>query len=129
MTSMLRKFSQISPREKYFTVLGANQYSWSVANGSTLHPLMTEAEWQAATNGASNTDLDAGILLKDLGRTVVVYNPSARNLHTAVFRQVQRVNSATTEGVGNISEIYYIQVWAANGTGFDGNLTQVARTG
>jgi hypothetical protein len=128
MTSMLRKFSQISPREKYFTVLADNQYTWSIASGSTLHPLMTETEWQTATNGTANADLDAGFLLKDLGRTVVVYNATT-HLHTAVFRQVQRVNSATTEGVGNISEIYYIQVWAANGTGFDGNRTLVARTG
>lgn len=128
MTSMLRKFSQISPREKYFTVLANDQATWTVTNG-TLHPLMTINDFTSATT-PSTANLDAGYLLKDLGRTVVVYDPSNRNLHRAVFRQVQRVNSATTEGVGNINEIYYILVWAASGAAFDGQtVTQVARTG
>lgn len=122
MTSMLRKFSQISPREKYFTVLADNQTSYTVASGQTLHPLMTETEFDNATDSNATTP-DAGQLLKDLGRTVVVYNATTR-LHTAVYRQVQRVNNVATEGVGNISEIYYIRVWSA-----DGNVAKVARTG
>ena len=129
MTSMLRKFSQISPREKYFTVLADNQASWTVNSGETLHPLMTELEFTNATSPDS-AYLDAGYLLKDLGRTVVIYDATSR-MHTAVLRQVQRMNSATTEGVGNISDIRYILVWQADpSVTFDGlTLTLVARTG
>lgn len=123
MTSVLRKFSQINPREKYFTVLENDQPHWAVNDTFTLHPLMTVTEFDDATTPSSAL-LDAGMLLKDLGRTVVVYDPTNRNLHTAVYRQVQRVNSVTTGGVGNISDIVYIRVWSA-----DGVVTHVARTG
>lgn len=122
MTSMLRKFSQISPREKYFTVLAPDQLYATVADGFTLHPLMTESEFMAAANFSFG--FSPGELLKDLGRTVVTYDPTNRNLHTGVYRQVQLVNGLTTEGVGHISEIFYIRVWSA-----DGDVTHVARTG
>lgn len=72
---------------------------------------------------------NAGDLLKDLGRTVVVIDSDDR--HVARYREVQRVNGPTTEGVGapvdpldSAYGCFFVKTWSANGQG-----VYVVRTG
>lgn len=71
----------------------------------------------------------AGDLLKDLGREVVVVN--AGGAYVARYREVQRVNGPSTEGVGGPVDpldsaygCFFVKVWAADGSG-----VKVVRTG
>lgn len=70
-----------------------------------------------------------GALLRDLGRTVVVVDSA--NRHIALYREVQRVNGASTEGVGGPVDpldsaygCFFVKVWSADGQG-----VYVVRTG
>ncbi len=78
---------------------------------------------------ANYVSFDANVLLKDLGRSVTITD--TEGTHIARYRQVQRVNGPTTEGVGPTVDPYdgpygcfYVKVWAADGQG-----VYVARTG
>ena len=69
-----------------------------------------------------------GALLKDMGRSTTIVDAAGN--HLAVYREVQRVRSAATEGVGG-SDItdgpygtFFVKVW-----GSDGNNVYVARIG
>jgi hypothetical protein len=71
----------------------------------------------------------AGDLLKDLGREVAVVN--AEGAHVARYREVQRVNGLSTEGVDGPVDpqdsaygCFFVKVWAADGSG-----VKVVRTG
>jgi hypothetical protein len=58
-----------------------------------------------------------GTLFKDLGRQLLIKN--AAGAHLALFRQVQRVAGANTEGVGGSAPSWnclFVKVWSAAGT-------------
>jgi hypothetical protein len=137
MSSVTRKFSQIPVRVKYLLGLpGASASTSSVPSDNSAFTLSPGAHLDLgsiATNAdisgtgvalgfASYTDL-SGALFKDMGRQLVIYDPATAE-HIAVFRQVQRVQGATTEGVGvsapTTPETYlaniYVKVWSADGT-------------
>lgn len=69
-----------------------------------------------------------GELLKDLGRQIKLV--SSTGTHLATYREVQRVNGTSTEGVGPaqiLDEAYgcfFVKVWSADGVGVN-----VVRTG
>lgn len=153
MSSTLRKFSQIPVRVKYLLGIG----STSDPNGSNgdlfgnggaslikvtggtytaIGPTATTAQItaRAAAAGATISAFDAdenitGVLFKDLGRQVTVYDSTlAGDLHIATYRECQLVSGADYEGVDGTDAEYsaniYVRVWAADGTG-----VAVARTG
>ena len=83
-------------------------------------------------------------LLKDLGRSITVYDPANNNAHIAIFRQVLVVNGANVEGISGIpispantappftpnTTITYICTWVDSPTrSAPFVLADVARTG
>jgi hypothetical protein len=135
MASVLRRHDMIMPQVRYFLTTDAYVAPGSpgVADvgDSTLvfidgYPGSIIEEGSVVANYVS---FDANVLLKDLGRSVTITN--ADGAHIARYRQVQRVNGPTTEGVGPTVDPYdgpygcfYVKVWAADGQG-----VLVARTG
>lgn len=77
---------------------------------------------------AAYPGFSAGNLLKDLGREFILVNTAG--VHLARYRQVQRVNGPTTEGVGPAIGsdgpygCFFVKVWSA-----DGLNVYVTRTG
>jgi hypothetical protein len=144
MSSVIRKFSQIPVRTKYLLVVGdavttgtvSEVSAFTVAPGS-FNPLLgtyrltstaTEAEVEGAPEYEA-VDLSGGALYKDLGRQITIYDDAAGSYgrHLAVFRQVQKVEGAETEGVcdsANYCANIFVKVWSADGTG-----VVVVRTG
>ena len=135
---MLRAYSQIPVRAKYLLavadasggstddVIGENVKAFSTAPGEYMGigAISTIEDISAAADVAVY-DISAGDLFKDLGRQTTVYG--ADHSHLAVFRQVQKVEGAGTEGVCAAADrcaTIYVKVWSANGNG-----VVVARTG
>lgn len=120
MTSVLRTIPQIAERIRFLTAID----DLSGFRISAMFPVMTEADFTAAIDASANIAM--GSLLKDLGRVVHVYD--INNAKTAIWRQVQLVASATTEGVTGTPadgfNSYYVKTWSADGTGIS-----VVRTG
>lgn len=78
------------------------------------------------------TPLGSSVLLKDLGRQITIVS-AANNLVRSVYRQVQQVNGADSEGVGGnpdtgttaaIYGCFYVKVFDSAGSGIT-----VVRTG
>jgi hypothetical protein len=94
----------------------------SIVLGSTADANLSNVE--SVTIGDENT-YAVGTLFKDLGRQLLI--KGASDNHVALFRQVQLVNGADTEGVSGVSPSWnclFVKVWAADGTN-----VCVARTG
>ena len=112
MTSVLRRYSAIDPRTKFFTVL-------TDCSGYTLNAQALSSSLMDAISFASSYTQTASFvapsLLQDLGRAITVYDPTlVGSPHIAVFRQVMLVNGPGIEGIN--SNIAYVCVWA------DGNV-------
>ncbi len=99
MTSVLRRYAQLDPRTQYFYTAGTNGYVDSSSNSITVSSLMTINDLSASF--VSAIVLPAG-LLKDLGRSITVYDPANNNAHIAIFRQVMVVNGKNVEGISGI---------------------------
>ena len=144
MSSVLRTFSQIPVRAKYLMVAAstggnavitgdASQVSaFTLAPGAFLTvtsvATVAQVEEVAVTGYAIFTDISGsnGALYKDLGRQITIYNP-ADHSHLAVFRQVQAIDGAETEGVCAAADRCaqtFVKVWGADGLG-----VVVVRTG
>lgn len=140
MSSLLRLYSQIPVREKFLLVAGTPVTSGvpSAVSGFTLtagehinlSSISTNADIAVASGYTIYQGLVAGDLYKDMGRQITIFDPATHN-HLAVFRQVQAVKGADTEGVdveGTVPESYYaniyLKVWSADGAG-----VVVVRTG
>jgi hypothetical protein len=130
MTSVLRQYSQIDPRVRFFyTVADSSGYTF----GATLPTSGTVAYTDMSGAATQPVAITNGFLLKDLGREVRVYDSTIEGSpHLAIFRQVQPVANSATEGVQ--SAPFWIITWLASGSTFiPGNpelrLARVARTG
>lgn len=130
----MRTFSQIPVRTKYFLTLEAYVPNPPTGVSYDDPAIVFPNGYPGAIleDGALGVveypGFDAGVLLKDLGRQVVIVDASAN--HLAVYREVQRVNGPATEGVGAPVGVdgpygtFFVKVWAA-----DGSNVLVARTG
>ncbi len=125
MTSVLRRYAQLEPRIKYFTVI-SDCSGWTVDTNQSSSSLMDTSGFNFSLSPTTN--FAGGKLLQDLGRVITVYNssPSVQGSpHVAIFRQVMLVNGPNIEGIS--SNIAYICVWNDGSATFP--LAQVARTG
>ena len=126
MSSAIRQHAQMNPMIRYFIPM-EDISGVAILSGNSTKSLMTESDFLAATEYETYTDVSQGQLLKDLGRVVTIYD-AATGAHLAIWRLVQKVQSATTEGVdGDLTTGYYtfyIKVWDATGT-----VNLAARTG
>ena len=128
MSSLIRRIPQTPARVKYFLTLqdyfppeseGSIDYGDPTLVFETGYPgfIVEEASVQAYY-----VQLNQGQLLKDLGREFVLVNSSGQ--HTARYREVQRVNGPTSEGVGDAVDVndaefgcFFVKVWSADGLG------------
>lgn len=139
MTSVLRTYAQIPARIRYFITTSAyvppepfGFVGFNIPNNEgdydpTFYISPYPGPIVSGTIGpVEYVDLSAGELLKDLGQQIVFTD--VNNNHRAIYRRVQRVNGADSEGVGgSLFDSYgsfYVKVWDAQGTG-----VYVARTG
>jgi hypothetical protein len=137
MSSALRFKSQISSNVRYllsFESIPPSDVSASVGVAFTVPP-GTFGSSDLVSDFAIGTDYDSvaynllsGQLYKDMGRQLIILEPAGTK-HLAIYRQVQFVSGATTEGVsGSAANGYntniYIKTWSA-----DGNNIFVTRTG
>jgi hypothetical protein len=127
----MRRYAQIPNSMKYFIVLMDNGVIPLDASG-TVTPMMTDSDFEAVFTQRAAPSIPAGFLLKDLGRTVIRYDP-VTNQHNGYYRQVMLVRGQQTEGVdiGNPLNIFYIKTWSSANAGgsVDGVVSIVARTG
>ncbi len=117
MSSAIRQYAQMNPMIRYFIPM-EDISGVAIQSGYTTQSLMTVSDFAAATSYETFTDVSQGQLLKDLGRAVTIYD-AATGAHLELWRLVQKVQSATTEGVdGDLTTGYYtfyIKVWDATG--------------
>ena len=133
MASTLRTVAQIPARIKYLvavsnpassdvtgTLLDANCYAFTCTEGSFAgksHLSSAEAAtiFNATATAKGVVDFAVGDLFKDLGRQIVIYDPTSY-LHLAIFREVQRVNGSGSSGVPvNYDVPIFVRVWSAAG--------------
>ena len=147
MSSLLKSFSQIPVQTKFLTCFkdisgaeagpgvgadGAAAFTLDSGEFLNITSIATAADVSGAAGfavrggGGNAKQLTAGELFKDLGRQITVLGTDDAT-HLALYRQVQLVSGATTEGVpsdADYSANIYVRVWAA-----DGLNVRVARLG
>jgi len=139
MSSVTSSFAQNAKNTKFF--LTTADISGFVVDG--LYSVIADDELvtsggvsvpdlSGSTLAPSAVTLGSGRLLKDLGRQITIVD-SDNNLTTSVYRQIQLVDGAATEGVGGnpdlgtTAAVYgcsYVKVYSADGSG-----VKVYRTG
>ena len=125
MSSVFSSPAQVDRRTGYFYVIAdhTTDNCVSVNSGYTLTATMTSANFATATTG--NTSVDQYMILRDMGKQVTIVHATT-GLHTQVWRRVQVVNGAATEGVPLTTPIdLYVLVWSANAS----TAVSVVRTG
>ena len=110
MSNFMRSRAQIPQAIENFVSLSGCQlftrdFTGSVLNVSTT----TETSQDLSANG---TPLPAGVLLRDMGRSLTLFadNAAGRSSKVAILREVRIVNGATTEGVSDTTP-YLTPVW------------------
>ena len=149
MSSVTKSFSQIPVQTKFLTCfkdisgaetagagVGADGYAafildsgefLNITSIATQDDVENAAGFAVRGGGGNANQLSAGQLFKDLGRQITVLSNTDAATHLALYRQVQLVSGATTEGVPDdaaYSANIYVRVWAA-----DGQNVRVARLG
>jgi hypothetical protein len=139
MTSVLRSFTQIPARIKYFLVLetiyGIREMSFTYRSALILPslpaPIQTQTEFTGTYNDPSGyviPDVAAGQLLKDLGQQFTITDANFN--HRAIYRRVQPVRGVDSEGVGGSSGdswgTFYVKVWDSDASSYP---IVVTRTG
>jgi hypothetical protein len=139
MSSVLKSYSQIPVRVKYLIAVadddgakigvgadGVSAFTLDPGTFLSLGSIATESVVEALPDNSQYT-LEAGNLFKDLGRQITILDADNAT-HLAVYRQVQLVSGAGSEGVADDAPSYeaniFVRVWAA-----DGKNVVVARTG
>jgi len=112
MTSVLKRFSQIETRIKYFNLIA--DCSGYVIPYSSAQPIMDISGFNAVAT--TKIGFTAGAQLQDLGRQITVYNSHiSGSPHVALFRQVILVSPTSPywEGLNLTNQTAYICIWAA----------------
>jgi hypothetical protein len=111
MSSVTSSFAQIAGRTK-FLLASADVSGYRFDGLSTIR----------TTDLTPTVNIDGPILLKDLGRQIVVVDATTGG-HLKTYRQVLIMDGAAAEGVGSAAPVYVL-VSSASGTGVG-----VVRTG
>lgn len=124
MTSVLRRYAQLEPRTKYFTVL-ADCAGYTLNSNALSSPLMDVSSFVATYTNTVTFTYPTG-QLQDLGRSITVYDSTITGSpHIAVFRQVMLVNGPGLEGISGVRA--YICTWSDGNTTYEA--ASVARVG
>ena len=124
MSSAFRSYSQIGSRVSFLLSLSGcqvfvnndNSITTSVLNVSDPNnaSMLNDLSFSTVYGAAG---LPANTLLRDMGRSLSVYanDANGRSAKVAVLREVQVVNGAATEGVGDTTP-YMTPVWVDSST-------------
>ena len=141
MSSATSSYAQIEKRTKFLLTTASTRGFvvdglYSVIASDELGGTATFDLSGATSLIESEIDpLASGVLLKDLGRQITIVS-AANNLVRSVYRQVQQVNGADSEGVGGAADpaptvstdaiygCFYVKVFDSAGSGIT-----VVRTG
>lgn len=93
----------------------------TVNAGKSLDAVMTSSTFLSYTTASSAS---LGNILRDMGKQVTIVDATT-GLHTQVWRRVQLVSGAASEGVLESPTDRYVITWSASGT----PAVKVARTG
>ena len=118
MTSVLRRYAQIDPRSQNIIVLtDCSGRTFNAAANIPSAPVMPKNNFINAY--PYTTVFLNGNLLKDLGRSINVYDPNNSNNLYQVYRQVMLISGPIGTGgyEGVTSKIAYICTWSADGYG------------
>ncbi len=105
MTSVLRRVAQQNPHTQYFYGSDVSGYVLNPSSGIEITPVMEMSQFITAfyTDASASRVNLPGLLLKDLGRQITVYDNTTPGVvgspHIAIFRQVMNVTGRNTEGV------------------------------
>ena len=136
MSSVTSSYAQISKRVKFFLAIAD-------CSGFVVDGLNSVIVGDVSGNTTITVDSRIAVvqndLLKDLGREIVCVESTATgdSSVTQIYRQVQRVGGAATEGVGgsypatgagSYYDTFYVKVFDAAGSAA-GNPVRVVRTG
>jgi hypothetical protein len=135
MSSVTSSYAQISKRTKFFLVVGTDISGYVVDGLNSVIVGDLPGNTTITVDGALPGSVTVNTLLKDLGREIVCVESAATgdSSVTQIYRQVQRVGGAATEGVGgsypatgsgSYYDTFYVKVFDAAGTG-----VRVVRTG
>jgi hypothetical protein len=139
MTSVLKRYSQIDERVRYFVNFPDAEFPhyYTISSGNKTGVV----DISDISGGVPQVDND---FMKDLGRTIYVHDAAVADEspvgpRVAILRQVQLVNGPGSEGVygsaGNMFKSFWIATWVATDSTpyIRGNvsikLAQVSRTG
>jgi hypothetical protein len=111
MSSVLRSYSQIDARSKYFIALNTTTY-YRPEEDYTFPAIMPELDFSEHTSIGIPGVLSS--IYRDMGRQITTTD--ANNRYVATYRLVQRQLGATTEGVPSDYEYdtFYIRVWGSD---------------
>ena len=127
--SVARSFSQIPVRTKFFITTAAYgggvgqqiDYEDSTLSFPNGYPGSIVLTGTTGPQSFVYPAVEQGKILKDMGRSMTIVDSTGA--HLAVFREVQRVNAADTEGVGPADTddaaygTFFIKTWSADGNG------------
>jgi len=131
MSNFMRSRAQIPQAIENFVTLSGCQLYTRDFTGAVLN-VSTATDYDLSANGAP---LAAGVMLRDMGRSLTLYVDGAneRSVKVAILREVRIVNGAMTEGVSDLTP-YLTPVWVDAPTADVGDLelglnVRVARCG
>jgi hypothetical protein len=120
MSSLLTTPGQTPARVKFLRVVDTVEARFTIDSGKSVTALMSVTDFNDATTTGVTSD-PSGVVLKDMGKEVVVYNATSL-MHVAIYRLVCTVTGSNNEGDEN--DTYYVKVWDEAGLGVN-----VARVG
>ena len=113
MTSVLRRYAQIDPRSQNMVVLAdCSGWTYDSSSNVTSSPVMALETFLAAYN--STAIFLQNQLVKDLGRSINVYDPASSNNLYQVYRQVMLLYGPGIEGIS--TQIAYVCTWSDDDT-------------
>ena len=110
---MLRRYAQIEPRSQNMVVLAdCSGWTYDTSSNITSSPVMSLENFTAAY--IPTLLFLQNQLVKDLGRSINVYDPANSNNLYQVYRQVMLVYGPGIEGIS--TQIAYVCTWSDDNT-------------
>lgn len=121
MTSVLRRYAQIDVRSQNMYVLNdCSGFTYVTTQSIASAPVMSTTDFASAYQ--QTVVYQPGDMVKDLGRSINVYNTDYSNNLVQVFRQVMLIQNGRYEGI--TTKIAYVCTWSADGL-TDGHLARI----
>lgn len=116
MSSVSSSPAQVDRRTGYFYVFTelstAGSFARTANSGAVIEATMTSSTF-TGRSAALGSAVAVGTILRDMGKQVTIVDATT-GLHTQVWRRVQIVNGAVSEGVPASPTDLYVLTWSAS---------------